>query len=163
VRQGQGAPDDRQISIRDDLSVPLGVLKQGALRTARGQKIAYIVDIAYHQASIEKAIALARDADQLFIEAPFLEVDVDFAARSRHLTARQAGDIARCAHVARLIPFHFSARYRERENELLCEAETAFSAGSACGSILYTDPARFPQDLGADFKFIWTLFIRSVP
>jgi ribonuclease Z len=89
-----------------------------------------------HQGNVEKAIALARDADRLFIEAPFLEVDVDFAARSRHLTARQAGDIARCAHVARLIPFHFSARYRERENELLCEAETAFSAGSACGSIL---------------------------
>ena len=128
----QGAPDDRKISIRDDLSVPLGVFRQGALRTARSQKIAYIVDIAYHQGNVEKAIALARDADQLFIEAPFLEVDVDFAARSRHLTARQAGDIARCA---RLIPFHFSARYRERENELLCEAETAFSAGSACGSI----------------------------
>jgi len=118
----EGAPADRQISIRDNLSVPLGILRQGALRTARGQKIAYIVDIAYHQGNVEKAIALARDADQLFIEAPFLEVDVDFAARSRHLTARQAGDIARCA---RLIPFHFSARYRERENELLCEAEMA--------------------------------------
>jgi ribonuclease BN (tRNA processing enzyme) len=28
-----------------------------------------------------------------------------------------------------------SARYREREDELRREAETAFSAGSACGSI----------------------------
>ena len=28
----QGAPADRQISIRDDLSMPLGVLRQGALR-----------------------------------------------------------------------------------------------------------------------------------
>ena len=125
----QGAPDDCQISIRDDLSVPLGVLRQGALRAARGQKIAYIVDIAYHQRNVEKAIALARDADQLFIEAPFLQVDADFAARSRHLTARQAGDIARRAHVARLIPFHFSTRYRE--DELRREAETAFSAASA--------------------------------
>jgi ribonuclease Z len=63
----QGAPGDRQISIRDDLSVPLDVLRQGALRTARGQKIAYIVDIAYHQSNVEKAIALARDADQLYL------------------------------------------------------------------------------------------------
>ena len=125
----QGAPDDRQISIRDDLSVPLGVLRQGALRVARGQKIAYIVDIAYHQRNVEKAIALARDADQLFIEAPFLQMDADFAGRSRHLTARQAGDIARRAHAARLIPFHFSTRYRE--DELRREAETAFSAASA--------------------------------
>jgi ribonuclease Z len=60
----QGAPADRQISIPDDLSMPLGVLRQGALRTARGQKIAYIVDIAYHQGNVEKAIALARDADR---------------------------------------------------------------------------------------------------
>jgi ribonuclease Z len=44
--------------------MPLGVLRQGALRTARGQKIAYIVDIAYHQGNVEKAIALARDADR---------------------------------------------------------------------------------------------------
>jgi ribonuclease Z len=63
----QGAPGDRQISIRDDLSVPLDVLRQGALGTARGQKIAYIVDIAYHQSNVEKAIALARDADQLYL------------------------------------------------------------------------------------------------
>src|SRR2546430_12484189 len=50
----QGAPGDRQISVRDDLSVPLGVLRQGALRTARGPEIAYIVDIAYHQAMSKK-------------------------------------------------------------------------------------------------------------
>jgi hypothetical protein len=51
------------LSIRDDLSMPLGVLRQDALRTARGQKIAYIVDIAYHQGNVQKAVALARDAD----------------------------------------------------------------------------------------------------
>ncbi len=111
----QGAPDDLQISIRGDLSVPLGILRQHALRTARGQKIAYVADMAFHDQNIEKVITLAHDADQLFIEAPFLEMDADIASQRLHLTARQAGEIARRARVGRIVPFHFSARYRDQE------------------------------------------------
>ena len=43
------------------------------------------------------------------------------------LTAHQAGHIAKQARVGRLIPFHFSARYRDRAEELTREAEEAFS------------------------------------
>jgi ribonuclease Z len=106
--------------------VPLGVLRQYALHTARGQKIAYVVDIA-------KVIALARDADQLFIEAPFLDVDASIAAQRQHLTARQAGAIAKRAGVARLVTFHYSARYHNREDELRREAEAAFTADPSLG------------------------------
>jgi ribonuclease Z len=38
----RGAPDDSEIVIRHDQSIPLGVLKQHALHTARGQKIAFL-------------------------------------------------------------------------------------------------------------------------
>jgi ribonuclease Z len=96
------------------------------LRTARGQKIAYVVDLAYDEQNVEKVVALARDADQLFIEAPFLDVDADIAAERWHLTARQSGNIAKRARVSDLIPFHFSARYRDRADELTREAEEAF-------------------------------------
>jgi ribonuclease Z len=122
----RGEPDDTLITVKSDLSLQLGVLKQYALRTARGQKFAYVVDASYHKQNIEKIRALVQGADQLFIETPFLDVDAELAAEKCHLTARQAGDIARRAGVARVVPFHFSARYRDREDELRREAEDAF-------------------------------------
>ena len=127
----QGAPDNSQVCIRDGLAISLGDLKQYALRTARGQKIAYVVDLAYDEQNVEKVVALARDADQLFIEAPFLDVDANIAAERWHLTARQAGDIAKRAGVRRLFPFHFSARYRDRTEELTREAQEAFSVSES--------------------------------
>src|SRR5215469_13810011 len=114
----QGAPDHSRVNVHGDLSISLGDLKQHALRTARGQKIAYVVDLAYDEQNIKYVVALARDADQLFIEAPFLDVDTNIAAERQHLTAHQAGHIAKQARVGRLIPFHFSARYRDRAEEL---------------------------------------------
>jgi ribonuclease Z len=121
-----GAPDNSEIIIRHDLSIPLGVLKQHAFRTAPGQKISYVVDAAYHDQNVDRIIALARGADQLFIEAAFLDSDAEIAAQRRHLTARQAGDIAKRAGVSRFVPFHFSARYREQEGRIRSEAERAF-------------------------------------
>jgi ribonuclease Z len=122
----QGAPDHSQVCVREGLTVSLGDLKQYALRTARGQKIAYVVDLAYDEQNIEKVVALARDADQLFIEAPFLDADANIAAERWHLTARQSGNIAKRARVSRFIPIHFSARYRDRADDLTREAEEAF-------------------------------------
>jgi ribonuclease Z len=121
----RGAPDDHPIVVSDDLSVPVGVLKQHALRIARGDRIAYVVDAAFHETNLARIVELARGADQLFIEAAFLDEDAGIAAQRRHLTARQAGAIARAAGVPRLVPFHFSGRYTGREDALRQEAEAA--------------------------------------
>jgi ribonuclease Z len=122
----RGAPDDSLIQVRDGLSVPLGRLKQHALRTARGHRIAYVVDAAFHEANSAKILALAGGADQLFIETAFLQEDAELAASRRHLTAAQAGMLAGKAGASRAVPFHFSPRYIGREDELRRELEAAW-------------------------------------
>jgi len=124
VRRGE--PDDRLIAIPGAQPVALGVLKQHALRLAPGYKFAYVVDTAFHDSNVEKIIRLAQGADQLFIETAFLEEDAALAAERRHLTAAQAGAIARKAGVSGIVPLHFSARYAGREAELREEAEAAW-------------------------------------
>src|SRR5207244_6238015 len=119
----RGEPDESRIRIRDDLSVPLGLLKQHALRTASGHRLAYVVDAAFHESNVAKITEVARGADQLFIETAFLQEDAELAAKRHHLTAAQAGALARRAGVPSVIPFHFSPRYTHRENELRREFE----------------------------------------
>src|SRR5215471_19330311 len=122
----RGAPDDSRILIREDLFVPLGVLKQRALRSARGHRIDYVVDAAFNASNIASITELARGADQLFIETAFLDEDAELAAERRHLTAAQAGTLAKNAGVSRLVPFHFSPRYIDREDQLRREVEAAW-------------------------------------
>ena len=125
----RGGDDGTQIFVAPDRLVPLGLLKAEALHLAAGQRITYVVDAAYHPANAERITALARRADQLFIETAFLEADAALAAERRHLTAAQAGAIARAAEVVRITPLHFSPRYLDREDQLRREAELAFRGG----------------------------------
>lgn len=133
-----GAPDDalvrawwREGSVVRDRHYPLGVLKDRILTTTRGQKIAYVVDSAYHPGNRRAIVDLVRDADVLFIETPFLDEDAAIAAGRGHLTARQAGLLAREAGVKRLIPFHFSPRYTGQGARLVREAQDAFGLDQA--------------------------------
>ncbi|MCM2359261.1 MAG: MBL fold metallo-hydrolase, partial [Geobacteraceae bacterium] len=106
--------------------LPLGELKRQILRIVPGQKIAYVTDAVYSPENGEKIVELARGADYLFIEATFLHEEEERAAEKRHLTARQAGLLARKAGVARVIPIHFSAKYTGREELLRRELEEAY-------------------------------------
>jgi ribonuclease Z len=104
----------------------LGELAEKIARITPGQKIAYITDTAYSEENIEKMVALARGANILFIEAAFLEKDKEDADRKYHLTARQAGVIAREAGVNQMIVFHHSPRYIHQPELIRKEAENAF-------------------------------------
>ncbi|MCD6584948.1 MAG: ribonuclease Z [Desulfobacteraceae bacterium] len=91
-----------------------------------GQKIAYVADVAYTASNVEKIISLARDADHLFIESAFLEKDMGHSMAKRHLTARQAGEIAGLAGAKRFTLFHFSPRYQNAEHLFYNEARKAY-------------------------------------
>ncbi len=101
---------------------------EGAIHAVPGQKIAYVTDVRFHEENVRRIAALAEGADTLFIETPFLETDAEIAARKNHLTAGQAGRIARRAGAKAIVPFHFSPRYGGMEDRLIAEAEAAFRA-----------------------------------
>lgn len=93
----------------------LGELKREVLTIVPGQKIGYVTDAVYSAANASRIVDLVRGVDYLFIEATFLHEEEHQAAAKKHLTARQAGMLAREAGAARVVPFHFSPRYAGRE------------------------------------------------
>lgn len=128
----EGAPDEMPVHARwhdrngtHEQTLSLGELKARVLRLVPGEKLCYVTDVIHNEDNVRRIAALAADADQLFIECVFLEEDASHAARKFHLTARQAGNIARAARAKAVAPFHFSPRYTHREAELRGELEAA--------------------------------------
>ena len=98
-------PDDSPIRAywhdrdgRHERLLPLGELRARALQQVKGEKLCYATDLVYH---------------------------AENEARKFHLTAEQAGRIARAARAKTVISIHFSPRYLGREAELRAELEQA--------------------------------------
>ena len=73
-----------------------------------GTKLVHVGD----SGRTDNLLEVARDADALVIEATYLESEKDLAEQFGHLTAKQAGELAREAGVGTLILTHISRRYR---------------------------------------------------
>jgi ribonuclease Z len=106
--------------------VSLGLLRQRAVKITPGQKISYITDALYSEENVRRILELSAGSELMFIEAPFLHEDVLNAAQKYHLTARQAGMLARQAGAKRMVLFHFSPKYKKAPDELNQEAMHAF-------------------------------------
>jgi len=96
-----------------------------------GETLAYVTDIRRSPENDRRVLELAAGADHLFCEAAFLDRDADHARRKHHLTARQAGELARQAGARRLTIFHFSPKYESEEPLLRAEAVQAHEGPGA--------------------------------
>ncbi len=109
-----------------EVELRLGELRERLLVETPGQKLGYVVDTIFSADNLAKIVALVGGADVFFCESLFLDEDRDQALQRYHLTARQAGTLARLAKVKRLETFHFSPRYDGMAERLYAEAEATF-------------------------------------
>jgi ribonuclease Z len=133
-----GAPADTTIDVRwrdrdGDHAVGRTVaeLRDVILGVVPGRRFGYVTDLRYTEANVQALAQMLRGVDSLFIECVFLDADRDHATRKNHLTARQAGVIARTVGARYVEPFHFSPRYEGREAEIVAEMTQAWKGGGA--------------------------------
>lgn len=129
----QGQPDEFRFTAtlyfehrKEQREFRLGDVRDRFVTITRGQKIVYVVDARYDDENEAKIVELAHGADVFYCEAPFLDRDAEKARERYHLTARQAGLLARKAGVRDLIVFHFSPRYTGQGVTIMREAMEAF-------------------------------------
>ena len=133
-----GAPDDTPIEVqwhdRDGLHGslrPLGELRS-TLELVPGRRVGYVTDLRYTGINLRALDELLAGVDILFIESVFMASDAGHAERKNHLTAAQAGSIARRLGAKAVVPFHFSPRYEGRADEVLAEVQAAWRGEAAC-------------------------------
>jgi ribonuclease Z len=136
-----GAPDDTPIRVewRDRegahaMTRAVGELRHVVLDVVAGRRIGYVTDLRYTEPNVDTLQELLAGVDVLFIESVFLDEHREHATRKNHLTARQAGTIARRIGARAVVPFHFSPRYEERSSALIAEVQAAWSGVPASGS-----------------------------
>ncbi|HET9645966.1 MAG TPA: MBL fold metallo-hydrolase [Burkholderiaceae bacterium] len=134
----EGAPGDTMLDLKwrdregeHTMGRSVEELKKLVLDVVPGRRIGYVTDLRYTEANVRALEELLCDVDQLFIESVFLEEDKAHAERKNHLTARQAGDIARRVRAKEITPFHHSPRYEGRAEDLAHEARAAW-CGISC-------------------------------
>lgn len=123
----KNAPMETAVKAEEGTSLTLkSFFDARAVMVSQGHKLAYVADCLWAQPGIDRAVSLVKDSHILYCEAAFLDEDADRAKNRRHLTASQAGLLAKLSGAKELRIFHFSPKYRGRELELKEQAEESF-------------------------------------
>ncbi|MEV8522973.1 ribonuclease Z [Streptomyces sp. NPDC052000] len=108
AERGIRGPDVGRLMREGELN---GVTLDEVSEIRRGQRFAFVMDTRLCAGVTE----LADGCDMLVIESTFLDGDLQLADDHGHLTAGQAGAVARDAGVRHLVLTHFSQRYSDPE------------------------------------------------
>jgi len=90
------------------------------------KKISFILDTLDNK----KIVAFVKDSDLLICESSFGDDLKEMAKEHLHLTAKQAGEIAKKSKSKKLILTHISQRYDKDIKKLLAEAKKVFKNSS---------------------------------
>jgi ribonuclease Z len=107
------------------MRIRVGDLFNELVIITKGYKLAYITDIRASEDNLKRIGALADDVDILFIEAYYLAERQHQAYEKAHLTAAQAGMIARMLRAKKVVPVHISPRYHDRVDKIMGELDSA--------------------------------------
>ena len=88
----------------------------------QGKSIAFMLDTAV----CDNCIKIAKDANLFISEATYSAELEEKAREYKHLTAKQAAEIAKKAKAEQLILTHVSQRYEKEEDKILDEARKVF-------------------------------------
>jgi len=96
----------------------------------KGESIAVVLDTR----PCEAAVQLATDARLFICESTYLSTEHHLATKHKHLTAKEAAQIALKANANTLILTHFSARYLDTK-DFECEAREIFAKTHAANDL----------------------------
>lgn len=105
-------PDVRKLEAEEKLEVNGKWVHLDEVSHIRpGDSFSYVVDTR----PCKQALHIAKDAKVLLCESTYLESEKNLAHEYKHMTAKQAAELAFQAEAKTLILTHFSARYRDLE------------------------------------------------
>ena len=137
VKKGQLRIDKKKLKKYKIPSGPmLSKLKQGKSFTYKGKKYS-AKDLTYQQGGIKisfifdtsvnkKIVPFVKNSDILVSESSFSEELKGRASEYKHLTSKQAAEIAKKSNSKKLVLTHISQRYEKNLNKILKEAKKVF-------------------------------------
>jgi ribonuclease BN (tRNA processing enzyme)/energy-coupling factor transporter ATP-binding protein EcfA2 len=116
---------DHAVTLPDGQRRRVDALADELVHVTPGRRLVYATDFADDDANRHALCDLARGADLLICESPFLTADTTQARATRHQTTASCASLALQAGVRCLVPFHFSQRYARRPEAVYRELEAA--------------------------------------
>jgi len=126
----EGAPRETVLEIQGG-KFTLASLAESYFAESQGARIAFVTDTMWTDELKPKLVALAKNSWRLYCDCYYAAAQLKSAQTHHHMTAPQAGELAKLAKVEQLVLIHFAPRYAGRYDQLINEARAVFPRVSA--------------------------------